>query len=224
LPARQRCPEEEQEEQEHDDEMSPIHTQPPAGLARGCDQEIRNKFRSALLSGTDCCSRERSMKSTSLAILVLFLPTVAYPAENPSHAFLKKAIEGNHAEIQMGQLAQQKGQSDSVKKFGQILSDDHSAANQKAVQAAKSMDVPAPSGPAAKQKADHEKMSKLTGAQFDREFAIHMIADHEKDIAEYKKEAKRSDAAADYAKGQIDVLQKHLEIAKSLKRGEASSR
>jgi putative membrane protein len=140
------------------------------------------------------------MKSTSLAVVALFLPTIAYGAENPSHAFLKKAIEGNYAEIQMGQLAQQKGQSDSVKKFGQILSDDHSAANQKAMEAAKSMDAPPPGGPDAKQKADHEKMSKLTGAQFDREFATHMIADHEKDIAEYKKEANRSDAAADYAK------------------------
>jgi putative membrane protein len=124
----------------------------------------------------------------------------------------------------MGQLAQQKGQSDSVKKFGQILSDDHSAANQKAMEAAKSMDVPPPGGPDAKQKADHEKMSKLTGAQFDREFATHMIADHEKDIAEYKKEANRSDAAADYANGQIDVLQKHLEIPKSPKPGKASNR
>jgi F0F1-type ATP synthase epsilon subunit len=50
------------------------------------------------------------------------------------------------------------------------------------------------------------------------------LHDHEKDIAEYKKEAKRSDAAAEYAKGQIGVLQKHLEIAKSLKPGQASSR
>jgi putative membrane protein len=140
------------------------------------------------------------MKSMSLAVVALFLPTIAYAAENPSHAFLKKAIEGNHAEIQMGQLAQQKGQSDSVKKFGQILSDDHSAANQKAMEAAKSMDVPPPGGPNAKQKADYEKMSKLAGAQFDREFATHMIADHEKDIAEYK-EAKRSEPRSRLCQG-----------------------
>jgi putative membrane protein len=68
------------------------------------------------------------MRSTSLAIVVFFLPTIAYAAENRSHSFLKKAIEGNHAEIRMGELAQQRGQSDSVKKFGQVLSDDHSAA------------------------------------------------------------------------------------------------
>jgi putative membrane protein len=164
------------------------------------------------------------MKSTSLVMAALLLPTITFAAENPSQVFLKKAIEGNYAEIQMGQLAQQKGQSDGVKKFGQMLSDDHSAANQKATAAAQSIGVAPPGGPNVKQKADHEKMSKLTGEQFDREFATHMVADHQKDIAEYKKEAKRSDAAADYARGQIDVLQKHLETAKALKQGKMSSR
>jgi putative membrane protein len=164
------------------------------------------------------------MKSTSPVIVALILSTSAYAAEKPSQAFLKRAIEGNYAEIQMGQLAQQNGESEGVKKFGQTLSDDHSAANQKAMDVAKSMGITLPSGPNAKQKADYDKMSKLTGSQFDREFATHMIADHQKDIAEYKKEANQSDAAADYVKGQIDVLQSHLDTAKSLKTRKTSSR
>jgi putative membrane protein len=164
------------------------------------------------------------MRSTLLAILVLSLFSTAYAAEKPSQTFLKKAIEGNYAEVQMGQLAQQKGQSDDVKKFGQMLSDDHSAANQKAIDAAKSMGVTPPDGPNAKQKAEYEKLQKMTGAKFDREFATHMVADHEKDIAEYKKETKQSDAAADYAKSELDTLQKHLETAKSLRSSKSSSR
>jgi putative membrane protein len=63
-------------------------------------------------------------------------------------------------------------------------------------------------------------MSKLSGAAFDKMFAAHMVADHQKDIAEYKKEAKMKDAAGEYASGQIDTLQKHLDTAKSLKSGE----
>jgi putative membrane protein len=164
------------------------------------------------------------MRSTLLAILVLSLFSTAYAAEKPSQTFLKKAIEGNYAEVQMGQLAQQKGQSDDVKKFGQMLSDDHSAANQKAIDAAKSMGVTPPDGPNAKQKAEYEKLQKMTGAKFDREFATHMVADHEKDIAEYKKETKQSDAAADYAKSELDTLQKHLETAKSLRSSKSASR
>ena len=47
-----------------------------------------------------------------------------------------------------------------------------------------------------------------------------MIADHQKDIAEYKKASKSKDAAGEYASGQIDTLQKHLDTAKSLKGGQ----
>jgi putative membrane protein len=123
----------------------------------------------------------------------------------------------------MGKLAQQNGHNEDVKKFGQMLNDDHSAANQKAIDVAKSMGT-APDGPSAKQKADYNKMSKMSGAQFDRSFATHMVADHEKDIAQYKKESKQADAAGEYAKGQLDVLQKHLQTAKSLKSSKTSSR
>lgn len=164
------------------------------------------------------------MKTTSLAILAVFVASTAYAAETPSQAFLKKAIEGNFAEVQMGQLAQQKGQKDDVKRFGQMLSDDHSAANQKAIDAAKSMGVTPPNGPNAKQKAEYDKLSKKSGPQFDREFAMHMVVDHERDIAEYKKEAKQSDAAGEYAKGEIDVLQKHLDTAKALRSGKTANR
>jgi putative membrane protein len=164
------------------------------------------------------------MKYTSLTLLAGFLASTAYAADKPSEAFLKKAIQGNFAEIEMGKLAQQNGQNENVKKFGQMLNDDHSAANQKAIDAAKSMGMTPPDGPNAKQKAEYDKMSKMSGAQFDRDFANHMVADHEKDIAEYKKEAKQADAAGEYAKAQIEVLQKHLQSAKSLKSSKTSSR
>lgn len=164
------------------------------------------------------------MKLASLAVLVIFAVPVANAAEKPSQAFLKKAIQGNYAEVQMGQLAQQKGQNDDLKKFGKMLFDDHSDANQKAIDAAQAIGVTPPDGPNAKQKADYEKMSKTSGAKFDRHFARHMVADHQKDIAEYNKAAKKADAAGDYAKGQIDVLQKHLDTAKSLSSSETSGR
>ena len=164
------------------------------------------------------------MKSSALAVLAVVLASSAYAAEKHSEAFIKKAIEGNFAEVEMGKLAQQNGQNEDVKKFGQMLADDHSAANQKASDAAKSINVTPPDGPNAKQKADYDKLAKEFGQRFDRAFASHMVMDHEKDIAEYKKEAKQSDAAGEYAKAQIPVLQKHLDAAKSLRSNKASSR
>src|SRR5882757_4519896 len=66
--------------------------------------------------------------------------------DKPSEAFLKKAIEGNFAEVSMGDLAQKNGQSDAVKSFGKMLSTDHAAANQEAMDAAKGMGMNPPSG------------------------------------------------------------------------------
>src|SRR5690242_14937091 len=40
--------------------------------------------------------------------------------------FVEKAAQGGLAEVQLGQLAQQKGQSDDVKNFGKRMVDDHS--------------------------------------------------------------------------------------------------
>jgi putative membrane protein len=143
----------------------------------------------------------------------------AWAKDKPSEAFLKKAIEGNFAEVSMGDLAQKNGQSDAVKSFGKMLSTDHAAANQKAMDAAKGIGMDAPSEQNAKQKADYDKMSKMSGADFDKMFAKHMVADHQKDIAEYRKASKTKDAAGEYASGEIDTLQKHLDTAKSLKPG-----
>src|SRR3954454_22495581 len=115
--------------------------------------------------------------------------------DKPSETFLKKAIEGNFAEVSMGDLAQKNGQSDDVKSYGRMLSTDHAAANQKALDAAKGLGMNPPAGPNAKQKADFDKMSKMSGVGFDKMFATHMVADHQKDIAEYKKASKIRDAA-----------------------------
>lgn len=164
------------------------------------------------------------MKVLLTAAFTLLLVSTGHAAETASQGFLKKAVQGNYAEIKMGQLAQQNGQRDDVKKYGQMLSDDHSAANQKAIEAAKSVGVAPPDAPNAKQKADYDNMAKMTGAKFDQEFARHMVADHQKDIAEYKRAAKQSDAAGEYAKEQIPVLQKHLDAAKSLNSKKMSDR
>ncbi len=157
--------------------------------------------------------------SLGMATLMAISIGIAEAKDKPSEAFLKKAIEGNYAEVSMGELAQKNGQSDGVRSFGKMLSTDHAAANQKARDAAKGMGMNPPSGPNTKQKADYDKMSKMSGTDFDKTFATHMVADHQKDIAEYKKASKMKDAAGEYASGQIDTLQKHLETAKSLKPG-----
>jgi putative membrane protein len=148
----------------------------------------------------------------------------AMAKEQDSQAFLKKAIEGNYAEVQMGQLAQKNAQNEDVKNFGKMLVDDHSAANQKALDAASKFSITSPTEPSAKQKSEYARLSRLAGATFERTFVRHMIEDHQRDLAEYKKAAKQKDAAGEYAAAEIDVLQKHLDTAKSLSVNKSASK
>ena len=157
--------------------------------------------------------------SVGAATFLMLSLAGAAAKDKASETFLKKAIEGNFAEVSMGDLAQMNGQGDDVKSYGRMLSTDHAAANQRALEAAKGLGVNPPSELNAKQKVDYEKMSKMSGAAFDKMFATHMVADHQKDIAEYMKASKVTDAAGEYASGQIETLRKHLDAAKSLKSG-----
>jgi putative membrane protein len=159
--------------------------------------------------------KTRSLMAAGVAV-GLILTSSSFAQDKASQKFLKEAIEGNLAEVQMGQLAQKNGASDGVRSFGQTLQKDHSDANQKATSAANSLGVTPPSAPNSKQKATYDRMSKLSGANFDREFAKHMVDDHKKDIKAYEKEAKKNDAAGTYAKEALPTLQKHLETAQSL--------
>jgi len=153
-----------------------------------------------------------------VAALVCAAPAAWAQNQNTGgQAFLKKAIEGNLAEVEMGKLAQQKGNSDGVKSFGKTLEQDHSNANQKAMSLAKDMGMTPPTEPNRKQKADYNRLSKLSGDKFDREFARHMVTDHKQDIKEFQKEAKKTnERPASFANDTLPTLQKHLDMAQQL--------
>src|ERR1700685_4192374 len=67
-------------------------------------------------------------------------------ADKDSVKFIKSAIEGNYAEVDAGKLAQEKAKSDTVKQYGAMLVKDHSAANDKAIAAAKQLGIDPPTG------------------------------------------------------------------------------
>jgi putative membrane protein len=161
----------------------------------------------------------------SLVAALMGSVPAASAKEQPGQKFITKAIEGNLAEIQLGQLAQQKGAGDGVRNFGQQLVADHTAANQRATAVAGQIGVTPPSEPSKKHKAVYDRMSKLSGDAFDRQFVKHMVDDHKTEVAEHQKEAKRPNSpAASYAKETLPTLQQHLQTAQSLAKGSAKPR
>jgi putative membrane protein len=160
----------------------------------------------------------------ALSVSALLSTALAFSADRTEQGFVKESIQGNLAEVQVGHLAQQKGASQGVKDFGAMLVKDHSAANDKAQQAAAAVGVTAPSQHDMKQKAVYQELSALSGKEFDRHFIQSMVKDHQEDIAKYEKESNSgSGPAADYAKAILPDLRKHLEMAQSLQQQERTA-
>ena len=149
-------------------------------------------------------------------LLTLASISVGWAADDDSTKFIKEAIQGNLAEVQVGQLAQEKGAMPQVKDFGAMLVKDHQMANEQATQVAQHMSVEAPDKPALKQKAVYDRLSQLSGTKFDREFIKSMVKDHQEDIARYQKESRLTGAASDYAKQTLPKLHAHLKTAEEL--------
>jgi putative membrane protein len=155
------------------------------------------------------------------ALCLLSLGVAAQSSSNSAQLsssdkmFMNKAAQGGMAEVQLGQLATQNGQSDDVKKFGQRMVDDHSKANDQLKSLASQKGVTLPTDLNAKDKALKDRLSKLSGAQFDRAYIQAMVKDHKEDIAEFQKEAnggKDSDVK-NWASQTLPTLQDHLKMA-----------
>jgi putative membrane protein len=152
------------------------------------------------------------------AFLLLMAPVAAFAANNPDAAFYKHAAEGGLAEVELGNLAQQKSTNQSVKDFGAMMVKDHSAANEKLKSVAASKNVKLPGSPSVAQMATKTKLKVLSGNSFDKAYVKDMIKDHQEDIAEFQKEAasgEDADAKA-FAEATLPTLQKHLKRIQSI--------
>lgn len=135
--------------------------------------------------------------------------------------FAIKAASGGMMEVELGRLAAEKAQNPKVKDFGTMMVTDHSKANEelKALAASKNITIPATLS------EDHQKhvedLSKLSGAEFDREYVKLMVDDHQEDIDLFKDasyNAKDPDVKA-FAGKTLPTLQKHYDAVKAIQDG-----
>ena len=142
------------------------------------------------------------------------------PAAKVSRAdrnFFITAAEDGMAEVELGKLAQQKGGSEQVKGFGTQMVTDHTKAGDELKALAGSKGVTLPSTPGKHQK-DIDKLAKKSGAEFDRDYARHMVDAHKKAVSLFEKTAKGGDDAdvKGFAGKTLPTLQQHLEQANTL--------
>ena len=138
--------------------------------------------------------------------------------KSPDAKFAMKAAQGGMAEVQLGQLAAQKGSNADVKAFGQQMVDDHRKANDelKSVAAQENMTLPATLD--AKDQALMAKLQGMSGPDFDRTYVKAMLKDHQEDVKEFQKEADKGKdpQIKNFASQTLPVLQQHLSKIQSI--------
>ena len=91
---------------------------------------------------------------------------------------------------------------------------DHSKALAQVQRLAYDKKVTVPTKPKAEDQALHRRLSRLSGAAFDRAYKQAMIEDHRMDVAEFAREASRGRDAAvrNWAKTTLPTLRMHLQM------------
>jgi len=162
--------------------------------------------------------------SRTLAVAVALFagaPLAVHARSNSStdptdQAFMQKAAAGGLMEVQLGQLAQQKAQSDAVKAFGQRMIEDHTKANDQLQSIAQQENVALSTDLKGEQKQMVDRLSKLQGAEFDRQYMSAMVRDHTEDVQAFERQAKRPSESPvkQFAASTLPTLKEHLQLAK----------
>lgn len=118
-------------------------------------------------------------------------------------------------EVELGRLATEKASNAEVKQFAQRMVDDHGKANQQLSTVAQQKSVQVPAELTGKAKAEHGRLSKLSGEQFDRAYMQLMVQDHRKDVAEFRKQSTRAKDAdvKSFVSQTLPTLEDHLKMA-----------
>jgi putative membrane protein len=147
-----------------------------------------------------------------MAMLILAAPLAALAADDPDASFYKHAAEAGISEVDLGNLAQQKGTSQAVKDFGAWMVKDHSAANDKLKTIAATKDISLPTSASVGEMATKAKLEVESGDTFDKAYISSQVKAHRAAVRLFTKESASGqdpDAQA-FAKATLPTLEAHL--------------
>ena len=129
--------------------------------------------------------------------------------------FVQEAAEGGLAEVELGKLAQGKAIHAEVQDFAKTMVDDHSNANAELKTLAQQNGIAMPTALNRKHQRLMDRLQKLQGGDFDREYMEHMVRDHKHDVKAFRKEAKaKEDSPVKvFAQNTLPTLEGHLMAA-----------
>jgi putative membrane protein len=132
--------------------------------------------------------------------------------------FVQQAASGGMAEVQMGKLAAERAASPEVKQFGQRMVGDHTQANNDLLALAQAQKISVPTALDQHHKTMADKLAALHGPEFDQAYMAGQVADHEKAVTLFTKEANEGQIPElkAFAAKTLPTLQTHWRMAKEL--------
>ena len=131
--------------------------------------------------------------------------------------FVKKAMQGGLAQVQLGELTLKKSNSDPVKQFARKMID-HTKLNEQMRPVAQDLGVQIPTEVSKKDKSLISKMQDLSGPAYDQAYIKDMVKDHKQDLNEFHMEASNAHdvGAKDAAMQGSKIIAEHLQLAQQL--------
>jgi putative membrane protein len=133
-------------------------------------------------------------------------------------SFIVRAAAGSMAEVRFGHLAADKAAREEVKQFAQRMIDDHATLNEELMTVARDLELMAPHAMRPEDLEAYERISALTGAEFDRAFIQHVVQDHRQNLQLFRQHAQRAehDGVKRFAQSKLPLLEQHYQRALEL--------
>jgi putative membrane protein len=146
----------------------------------------------------------------------------AMPAD---HQFVQDVVMDGMAEVELGQLAQQKAASADVKQFAQRMVTDHGKANDELKSVASTKQITLTTSVDAKHKATYDRLAKLSGSAFDSAYMQAMVTGHQQAVQAFRHEATtgRDADIKSWASKTLPTIEDHLKSAQSTSHTVATS-
>ena len=131
--------------------------------------------------------------------------------------FVQDQIQDGQKEVALGELAQKRATNAQVKKFAQMMVQDHQAAGTELKQLASKHNVQLDADTAEDVTEARERMMKLEGREFDQAYMSAMVQEHEEAVNEVEKKVESDNAdVRQWATKTLPKLRQHLEEARRL--------
>ena len=124
--------------------------------------------------------------------------------------------------VELGKLAAQKASRDDIKQLGQKIVDDRAKANDQLKDVASKENIPIAEALDSKRQSRVDKISKLSGEDFDKAYVKEELKDHEAEVRDFSAEA-QSGADSNlkaFASNMLPTLQQELDQVKNLNKSQ----